>query len=340
VGLFNADFLHTDISARIMPDRTSGGQSEYGVIEEGKGDNDMIPMYPYYSYEMKCRQTPVTFPPQHQDVQPGLEYLMDPTPISDNPEYRGSGKLRGKVAIITGGDSGIGRAVAISFAKEEAEIAITYMPREQEDALATKEMVEAYGARILLIEGDLRQPEFSHEVVSQTLAAFGRLDVLILNQGVQFPQESIMDISDEQLEDTYRTNIFPHFYMTKAALPHLKPGSAIVCTASVTAYAGAPLLVDYSSTKGAIVSFTRSLSLQLVSRGIRVNAVAPGPIWTPLIVSSYSAEYVKTFGLETPMQRAGQPFELAPAYVYLASDDSSFVTGLVLHVNGGITTES
>ncbi|MBW7455269.1 SDR family oxidoreductase [Paenibacillus sepulcri] len=299
----------------------------------------MIPMYPYYGYQTKCQQVPITFPPQHQDVQPGLEYLMNPIPISDNPHYKGSCKLEGKVAIITGGDSGIGRAVAIGFAKEGADTAIVYL-YEREDAEATKRMVEHYGGRCLLIEGDLRQPGFSVDVVKRTIECYGKLDILILNQGVQFPQESIANISNEQLEDTYRTNILPHFYMTKAALPYLKPGSAIVSTASVTAYAGAPLLVDYSSTKGAIVSFTRSLSLQLVSRGIRVNAIAPGPIWTPLIVSSYSAEYVKTFGLETPMKRAGQPFELAPAYIYLASDDSSFVTGQVLHVNGGVMTET
>jgi NAD(P)-dependent dehydrogenase (short-subunit alcohol dehydrogenase family) len=300
----------------------------------------MIPKYPYFGYETRCQQVPITFPPQHQNVQPGLEYLMQPIPISDNPKYKGSGKLKGKVAIITGGDSGIGRAIAIGFAKEGANMVITYMPHEYVDAEETKQVVESYGQRILLIEGDLRQPDFSKEVVRKTIECYRKLDILILNQGVQFPQESIFDISDAQLENTYRTNIFPHFYMTKAGLPYLKQGGSIISTASVTAYAGAPLLVDYSSTKGAIVSFTRSLSLQLVGRGIRVNAVAPGPIWTPLIVSSYSTEYVKTFGLETPMKRAGQPFELAPTYIYLASDDSSFVTGQVLHVNGGIMTET
>jgi NAD(P)-dependent dehydrogenase (short-subunit alcohol dehydrogenase family) len=299
----------------------------------------MIPKYPYYGMETKCEQVPVTFPPQHQDRQPGLEYLMNPIPISDNPEYKGSGKLAGKVAIITGGDSGIGRAVAIGFAKEGADVAIVFL-YEREDAAATKQMVEQYGRQCLLIEGDLRQPEFSSEIVRRTLECYGKINILVLNQGVQFPQKCIMDITNEQLEDTYRTNIFPLFYLTKAALPFLCSGSSIISTASVTAYAGAPLLIDYSSTKGAIVSFTRSLSLQLVGCGIRVNAVAPGPIWTPLIVSSYSAEYVKTFGLETPMKRAGQPFELAPTYIYLASDDSSYVTGQVLHVNGGVMTET
>jgi NAD(P)-dependent dehydrogenase (short-subunit alcohol dehydrogenase family) len=194
----------------------------------------MIPGYPYYGRETKCEEVPVTFPPQHQDRQPGLEYKMMPLPISDNPAYKGSGKLAGKIAIITGGDSGIGRAVAIAFAKEGADVAIVYL-YEREDAAATRTMVEQYGRRCLLIEGDLRRPAFSAEIVQSTLACYGKLDVLVLNQGVQFPQQSILDITDEQLEDTYRTNIFPHFYMTKAALPHLRPGSAIISTASVTA---------------------------------------------------------------------------------------------------------
>lgn len=197
----------------------------------------MIPKYPYFGYETRCRLQPLTFPPQHQDIQPGLEYLMNPIPISDNPHYKGSGKLAGKVAIITGGDSGIGRAVAIGFAKEGSDVVIVYL-YEKEDAIATKQMVENYGGRCLLIECDLRQPLTSKAVVKQTLEHYGRLDILVLNQGVQFPQDSIMDISDEQLEDTYRTNIFPQFYMTKAALPYLQPGSAIISTASVTAYAG------------------------------------------------------------------------------------------------------
>ncbi|USG64344.1 SDR family oxidoreductase [Brevibacillus ruminantium] len=299
----------------------------------------MIPMYPYYSSRFECEILPITFPPQHQDRQPGLEYLMVPRPISENPSYQGSGKLQDKVAIITGGDSGIGRAVSITFAKEGADVVIVYL-YEHEDAEETRQRVEALGRRCLAIAGDLRYPETSAEVVDHTLERLGPPDILVNNCGVQFPQDSILDISNEQLEDTFRTNLFSFFYMTKAALPHMDSGSSIINTASVTAYAGAKNLIDYSSTKGGIVSFTRSLSLSLVSQGIRVNAVAPGPIWTPLIPSSYSAEYVSTFGLKTPMKRAGQPFELAPAYVYLASDDSSFVSGQVLHVNGGIMTSS
>ncbi|TLS35334.1 SDR family oxidoreductase [Pseudalkalibacillus caeni] len=299
----------------------------------------MIPMYPYYDVQTTCKPTPITFPPQHQNIQPGLEYLMTPVPISDNPQYKGSDKLKGKVALITGGDSGIGRAVAISFAKEGADIAISYL-YEHEDAKATKAMVEKYGRRCLLLPGDLREEKVCRKIVRKTIKHYGKLNILILNQGVQFPQKSILNISTQQLEDTFRTNIFPMFFITQEALPHLQPGSSIISTASVTAYEGHRLLLDYSATKGAIVTFTRSLSKQLVDYGIRVNAVAPGPIWTPLIVSSFSADFVKTFGAETPMKRAGQPFELAPTYVYLASDDSSYVTGQVLHVNGGTMTET
>ncbi|HZG80487.1 MAG TPA: SDR family oxidoreductase [Brevibacillus sp.] len=299
----------------------------------------MYPMYPYYSSKTTCEETPITFPPQHQDRQPGMEYLMVPRPIYDNPAYMGSGKLLGKIAMITGGDSGIGRAAAVAFAKEGADVAIPYLD-EHGDAEETRRVIEGYGRRCLLLPGDLREEAWCQEVVNQTISFFGKLDVLVLNQAVQFPQHSILDISREQLEDTFRTNLYPHFFLTKAALPFLQPGSSIISTTSVTAYQGEPLLLDYSSTKGAIVSFTRSLSLQLKDRGIRVNAVAPGPIWTPLIVSSFSAEYVTTFGTDTPMLRAGQPFELAPTYVYLASDDSGYVSGQVLHVNGGTITET
>lgn len=299
----------------------------------------MYPVYPYYGMETVCTNKPLTFPPQHQDRQPGFEYLMVPPPIADNPAYVGSGKLKGRVTIITGGDSGIGRATAIAFAKEGASVAIPYLD-EHRDAEATRSMVQRYGGSCLLLPGDLREEEWCREVVRRTAAHYGRLDVLIINQGVQFPQTSIMNITRAQLEDTFRTNIFPNFFLTQEALKYMKRGGSIISTSSVTAYAGAPLLLDYSSTKGAIVSFTRSLSLQLAPLGIRVNAVAPGPVWTPLQPASYSADYIATFGRDTPMRRAGQPFELAPAYVYLASDDSGFVTGQVLHVNGGIMTET
>lgn len=299
----------------------------------------MIPMYPYFGCEIKCRPVPVTFPPQHQRQQPGLEYLMVPRPIYDNPHYRGSGKLCNKTAIITGGDSGIGRAVAIAFAKEGANVAIVYL-YERSDALETKAAVERLGRRCLLIEGDLREERFSAEVVKETLQCFGHIDILVNNIGVQYPQSSILDITAEQLDNTFRTNIFSFFYMTKAVLPYLNCGGTIINTTSITAYQGRKELIDYSSTKGAIVSYTRSLSLSLLNQGIRVNAVAPGPTWTPLIPSSFSAEEVKSFGLEVPMKRAAQPFELAPAYVYLASDDSSNVSGQVIHVNGGAMVES
>jgi len=298
------------------------------------GGLDLIYKFPYFGYKAECKEIPMTFPPQHQPVQPGLEYIMFPRPIFNNPDYIGTGKLKNKVVLITGGDSGIGRAVSLAFAKEGADIVIVYF-NEHVDAAETKALIEAEGRRCVLIVGDLREESFCKKIVEDTISIFGQLDVLINNAGIQFPQNSLLDITSEQLEDTYRTNIFPLFYISKAALPHLKNGSTIINTTSRTAYSGAELLIDYSSTKGAIVSFTRSLALSLVAKGIRVNGVAPGPIWTPLQPSSYSAEYITTFGLNTPMKRAGQPVELAPIYVYLASDDSTFVTGQIIHVNGG-----
>lgn len=282
---------------------------------------------------------PTSFPPQHQPYQPGIESEMTPLPIFDDPCYKGSNKLLGKVALITGGDSGIGRATAIAFAKEGAKLAISYL-YEEEDAKQTKSIIESYGGECLLLPGDICSKSFCEEIVNATYRCYGALDILINNAAVQFPQHDFQDISQNQLETTFAINVFPLFYLSQAALRCMKPGSTIINTASVTAYEGAPELIDYSATKGAVVSFTRSLSQALVKCGIRVNAVAPGPIWTPLIVSSYSAEDVAEFGRDTPMKRAGQPVELAPAYVYLASNDSTYVTGQVIHVNGGTMVSS
>jgi NAD(P)-dependent dehydrogenase (short-subunit alcohol dehydrogenase family) len=275
-----------------------------------------------------------TIPPQHQDRQPGRESEMTPRPRAEDAGYRGSDKLRGKVALITGGDSGIGRAVAIAYAKEGADVAIAYL-EEQGDAEETKRQVEQEGQRCLTIAGDIGDETFCRKAVEQTVREFGRLDILVNNAAEQHPQESIEKISAEQLERTFRTNIFAMFFLVKAALPHMKQGSVIINTTSVTAYKGSPQLLDYSSTKGAIVAFTRSLSMALVEKGIRVNAVAPGPIWTPLIPSTFPEEHVKKFGADVPMKRPGQPEEVAPSYVFLASDDSSYMSGQVLHVNGG-----
>ncbi|MCK2019050.1 SDR family oxidoreductase [Peribacillus frigoritolerans] len=274
------------------------------------------------------------FPPQHQQHQPGLETKMEPNPDSVNAAYKGSGKLIGKTAIITGGDSGIGKSVAIYYAKEGANVTVAYLD-EHEDAKATKELIEKEGQKCLLISGDIGDEAFCQEVVKKTVDEFGGLDILVNNAGEQHVQTSILDISAEQLEKTFRTNIFSMFHLTKAALKHLKKGSSIINTTSITAYQGNPKLIDYSSTKGAILAFTRALSNSISKDGIRVNGVAPGPIWTPLIPASFGEEDVAKFGQDTPMGRAGQPEELAPAYVYLASDDSSYVSGQVIHVNGG-----
>lgn len=294
----------------------------------------MYPSYPYYSSEVQCKNVPLTFPPQEQRRQPGFEYVMSPRPIAENPLYTGSGKLRNRTAFITGGDSGIGRAVAIAFAKEGADVVIVYWD-EHRDAAETKHRIEQLGRRCLLLATDLKDEENCKQAITQAVEAFGCIDILVNNHTVQYPQQSILDISCAQLETTFRTNVFSFFHLTKAALPHMKAGSSIINTTSVTAYRGLKTLIDYSSTKGAIVSFTRALSLSLIDQGIRVNGVAPGPIWTPLIPATFSADEVKTFGIEVPMKRAGQPFELAPAYVYLASEDSAYVSGQILHVGGG-----
>jgi NAD(P)-dependent dehydrogenase (short-subunit alcohol dehydrogenase family) len=272
-------------------------------------------------------------PPQEQEL-PGIESKMQPKPKAEDAQYRGSGKLQDKVALITGGDSGIGRAVAIAFAKEGADVAFVYL-KEHSDAEETKNRVEEHGRRALSIAGDITDEGFCQRVVQQTVDEFGKLDILINNAAEQHPQNSIEDITSEQLERTFRTNIFSMFYLTKAAIKHLQEGSAIINTTSVTAYKGNQQLLDYSSTKGAIVAFTRSLSQNLISKGIRVNAVAPGPIWTPLIPATFPADKVANFGKQVPMGRAGQPEEVAPSYVFLAADDSSYMSGQVLHPNGG-----
>jgi NAD(P)-dependent dehydrogenase (short-subunit alcohol dehydrogenase family) len=272
-------------------------------------------------------------PAQHQDVQPGRENEMTPRPIYDNDDP-GLGRLQDKVAIITGGDSGIGRAVAVQFAKEGADVVIAYL-NEHEDARETAEGVKRYNKDALLIATDISEEKNCKSIVDKTLEKFGKVDIIVNNAAVQYEQENIEDISAEQLERTFKTNIFAQFYLTKHALPHLKEGSVVINTASVTAYKGNSLLIDYSSTKGAIIAFTRSLSQSLADRGVRVNAVAPGPVWTPLIPASFSADKVEKFGKDIPMGRPAQPIEIAPCYVFLASKEAAFITGQVLHPNGG-----
>ncbi|OCX95230.1 MAG: NAD(P)-dependent oxidoreductase [Pseudomonas sp. CO183] len=274
-----------------------------------------------------------TLPPQEQP-EPGKEGLMNPRPEYRGEDYKAAGKLEGKTAIITGGDSGIGRSVAVLYAREGADVAILYLDQHQ-DAEETRTVVEQYGRRCLTFAGDVADRDVCRKVTDETLAAFGKLDILVNNAAEQHPQEKLEDISEEQWEKTFRTNIFGMFQMTKAALPHLGKGASIINTTSVTAYKGSPQLLDYSATKGAITAFTRSLSMNLAERGIRVNGVAPGPIWTPLIPSTFDADEVAKFGSNTPMKRPGQPDEVAPAYVYLASSDAAYVSGQVIHVNGG-----
>ena len=272
--------------------------------------------------------------PQKQSKQPGIESEMDPEPIYDDKDYKGSGKLQGKTALITGGDSGIGRAVAVAFAKEGANVAIAYLD-EHEDAEETVKAVESYGVQCLKKATDISDVENCNQLVVDVISEFGQLNILVNNAGKQFPQKDFLAITPDQLMETFETNIFSMFYLTQAALPHLQKEDSIINTSSITAYRGSPGLIDYSATKGAITSFTRSLSQNLIESGIRVNSVAPGPIWTPLIPASFDAEKVGKHGGDTPMERRGQPSELAPAYVYLASKDSTYVTGQTIHVNGG-----
>jgi len=274
-----------------------------------------------------------TMPPQQQP-EPGKEDEMTPRPEFRGEDYKAAGKLQDKVAIITGGDSGIGRSVAVLFAREGADVVILYLDQYQ-DADETRRVVEQQGRRCLTFAGDVADQDVCRKVVDETVATFGKLDILVNNAAEQHPQKRFEDVTQQQWEKTFRTNVFGMFQMTQAALPHLGKGASIINTTSVTAYKGNPMLIDYSSTKGAIVGFTRALSMSLVERGIRVNGVAPGPIWTPLIPSTFDADKVAEFGANVPLKRPGQPEEVAPAYVYLASRDSSYVTGQVIHVNGG-----
>ncbi len=296
----------------------------------------MEDIIPILGYETVCKDVAINFPAQHQDIQPGMEYLMDPRPIFDDINYIGTCKLKDKVALITGGDSGIGRSVAVFFAKEGANIVIVYY-NEHIDAKETKQYIENLGGKCLLIAGDLREEDFCKKVINDTIEVFGHLDILVNNAGVQFPQDGLENITTKQFDDTFKINVYSYFYLTKAALPFLRNGASIINTTSITAYQGFKELIDYSATKGAVVSFTRALARSLADKGIRVNAVAPGLIWTPIQVSSWDISVIPTFGSSTLMKRAGQPVEIAPAYVYLASNDSSYVTGQVIHIDGGET---
>lgn len=283
----------------------------------------------------KCVKFKVKYPPQEQDVQPGMEYLMNPRPIFDNPNYKASGKLNDKVAIITGGDSGIGRAVSCAYAKEGAKIVIVYL-NEDRDAYETKRYIESLGGEVVLIRGDLKDKDFCKNVVEKTISCFGKIDILVNNAGVQYQQKSLLDITEEQFDFTMKSNIYSIFYLTKYALKYMKSGGAIINVSSVTTFYGEPELIDYVTSKGAIIGFTRALSTNLADKNIRVNAVAPGYFWTPLQPACWEAEKIPTLSADAPIRRAGEPYELAPIFVYLASDDSSYTTGETMHINGGL----
>ena len=301
----------------------NNGQDDYGlkyINNEG--------------YGYKCNKFIVKYPPQEQNVQPGMEYLMKPRPIFDNPNYKGSGKLRGKVAIITGGDSGIGRAVAISYVKEGASVVLVYL-NEERDAKETEEYIKCLGGECMLIPGDVKNRKFCDYIVNETIKKFGKIDILVNNAGVQYQQKSLLDISDEQFDYTMKTNMYSIFYLTRSALKHMCPGASIINVSSITTFYGEPELIDYVTSKGAIIGFTRALSTNLADKNIRVNAVAPGYFWTALQPACWEAEKIPTLGADAPMKRAGETYEIAPLFVYLASDDSSYVTGQTMHINGG-----
>lgn len=308
-----------------MATRRAAAQKKSKVVEFGRS-------------RQQHREPKPPFPKQHQ-AKPGIEAEIEPRPKYHAPLYMGADKLKDKVALITGGDSGIGRAVAVLYAREGADIAIVHLPDEQQDAEETRDVVVAEGARCLLIAGDVTDSKFCSDAVQQTVNELGRLDVLVNNAAFQQHQPSIEKLSEEQFEKTFRTNIFGYFYMAKAALRHMKPGSAIINTGSITGLQGSKQLLDYSATKGAIHAFTKSLAQNLVEKNIRVNCVAPGPVWTPLNIADRKPEQVAEFGKKTPMERPAQPEEIAPAYVFFASAaDSSYITGEVLTLLGGETT--
>ena len=302
----------------------NNGQDDYGF----KG-------YDEDGYGYKCTKFKVEFPPQEQEIQPGMEYLMTPRPIFDNPNYKPSGKLKNKVAIITGGDSGIGRAVAVAYVKEGAKVVLPYY-NEHRDAQETKEYIEKLGGTCLLLSGDIKDKNFCDYIINETLRCFGKIDILVNNAAVQFQQKSLLDISDEQFDYTMKTNIYSIFYLTKRALKYMCPGASIINVSSVTTFYGEPELIDYVTSKGAIIGFTRSLATNLADKNIRVNAVAPGYFWTALQPACWEKEKIPTLGADAPMKRAGQTYELAPTFVFLASDDSSYVTGQTMHINGGL----
>ena len=302
----------------------NNGQDDYGlkyVDEYGNG--------------LKCTEFKVQFLPQCQCEQPGMEYMMQPRPIFDNHDYIGSGKLKDKVAIITGGDSGIGRAVAIAYVKEGAKVVLPYL-NEHIDANETKEYIESLGGTCILMPGDVKDPNFCDYIVEETMKKFGKIDILVNNAGVQFQTKSLLDISDEQFDLTMKINMYSIFYLTKRALKYMCPGASIINVSSVTTFYGEPELIDYVTSKGAIIGFTRSLSTNLADKNIRVNAVAPGYFWTALQPACWEAEKIPTLGADAPMKRSGETFEIAPLFVYLASSDSSYVTGQTMHINGGL----